>query len=91
MELGQTQQDNSSPEVNADDCCENQFELLQSETERNHNNLNLEAPSLIFVAAFTQVFILGQVVITANTYPTSITSPPLITQDYTILYQTFLI
>jgi len=77
--------------TDASECCQNQFELFHSETEQNLKVISLDAPQLIFISAFTQVFILGQSPILDTDSTSPLTFPPLIKQDYTVLYQSFLI
>ncbi|MEP0713931.1 MAG: hypothetical protein ABJC55_18600, partial [Algoriphagus sp.] len=81
----------SSKGIDPLECCQDQFEFFHQETERNLKNLSVDAPQLIFIAAFTQVFIFGVETLPAAYASSPSPSPPLIPQDYTVLYQSFLI
>tara|TARA_R110002020_G_scaffold191544_1_gene391338 strand:- start:454 stop:789 length:336 start_codon:yes stop_codon:yes gene_type:complete len=81
----------SERSIDAIDCCQNLYELLQSDVEQSHKAVQLSPVQLIFITAFSQVFIFGSEPIPANTYSLHLSSPPLIKQDFAILYQTFLI
>ena len=72
-------------------CCQNQFELLQSDVDQSLKIVHLDTGQFIFIAAFTQIFILGIEPFPAEFSFTPFSSPPLIHQDFNILYQTFLI
>ena len=51
---------------------------------------NVSAPQMIFIAAFTQAFLLDQVLVLMPVSISSFDPPPINPQDYTVLYQTFL-
>ena len=74
-----------------DQCCQNQFELIQLEVDQNLKVVNVSAPQMIFIAAFTQAFLLDQVLVLMPVSISSFDPPPINPQDYTVLYQTFLI
>ncbi len=77
--------------ANTNQCCQNQFELIQLEVDQSLTHVNVDAPQMIFIAAFTQSFLLAQVLILAPVNTFSFDPPPIHSQDYTVLYQTFLI
>jgi len=72
-------------------CCENQFELIQLEIDQNLNVVNVGAPQMIFIGAFTQAFLFVQDLILVPVTTCSFDPPPINSLDYTVLYQTFLI
>tara|TARA_R110002012_G_scaffold308286_1_gene514435 strand:+ start:9978 stop:10313 length:336 start_codon:yes stop_codon:yes gene_type:complete len=76
---------------NADECCQNSFELVHNDSDQNLKIVHLDAAQLIFVAAFTQVFIFGIDPVTSTEYSNVFISPPAIDKDYTVLFQSFLI
>ena len=83
--------EHSERSIDSTECCQNQFELLQNDVEQSQKDVQLTAAHLIFITAFSQSFIFGVVPAYSETFPRSLSSPPLIKQDFTILYQTFLI
>ena len=83
--------EHSERSIDSTECCQNQFELLQNDVEQSQKDVQLTAAHLIFITAFSQSFIFGVGPVPSETFPRSLSSPPLIKQDFTILYQTFLI
>ncbi len=77
--------------IDASDCCRNQFELVHNDSDQSLKVVKVHAAQLIFIASFTQVFILGQSPILDTVTTSSFLFPPLIPQDYTVLFQSFLI
>tara|TARA_R110002126_G_scaffold87143_1_gene209963 strand:+ start:8714 stop:9109 length:396 start_codon:yes stop_codon:yes gene_type:complete len=78
-------------EESKDQCCQNQFELIQLETDQTLKVSELSAPQIVFVAAFTQVFLLAEELVFIAVSTNSFDPPPIPSEDYTVLYQTFLI
>lgn len=74
-----------------DQCCENQFELIQLETDQTLKVIDISAPQLVFVGAFTHAFLLAEELVFISISTNSIDPPPIQPEDYTVLYQTFLI
>ncbi len=75
----------------ANECCQNQFELVQNDSDQNLKVVQIDAAQLIFVAAFTQLFIFGIDPVNSTEYSHVFISPPSIDKDYTVLFQSFLI
>lgn len=73
------------------ECCQNQFELVQNDSDQNLKVVQIDAAQLIFIAAFTQVFVFGIAPDTTSEQPTPHTIPPSIEKDLSILFQSFLI
>ena len=76
---------------NADECCQNSFELVHNDSDQNLKVIHLDAAQVIFVAAFTQTFIFGIDAVPTTEYSNVFISPPAIDKDYTVLFQSFLI
>ncbi|GEO23735.1 hypothetical protein CQA01_42690 [Cyclobacterium qasimii] len=72
-------------------CCQNLFELIQLEVDPKLSIANADAPQMVFIAAFTHAFLLGQALVLSPVTSFSFDPPPIHSQDYTVLYQTFLI
>ncbi|WP_157492751.1 HYC_CC_PP family protein [Echinicola pacifica] len=75
----------------ASDCCKNQFELMHSETDQNLKLISTYSPQLIFIAAFTAVFVFGRDTLSESIASPIFISPPPIWRDYTVLFQSFLL
>lgn len=73
------------------ECCQNQFELVQNESDQNLKVVQIDAAQLIFIAAFTQSFIFGIAPISSTEQPTPHITPPSIEKDFSVLFQSFLI
>tara|TARA_R110002072_G_scaffold214404_2_gene371562 strand:- start:16446 stop:16823 length:378 start_codon:yes stop_codon:yes gene_type:complete len=73
------------------ECCQNQFELVQNDSDQNLKVVQIDAAQHIFIAAFTQTFIFGIAPNTSTEHPTPHITPPSIEKDLSILFQSFLI
>jgi hypothetical protein len=82
-------EETATPE--AHDCCKNHITKIQTDENFAKASFDLKL-SKTFVATFVSVFILREVVITSTqkTFFADYNPPPL-EQDFTILYETFLI
>lgn len=75
----------------ANECCQNQFELVHNDGDQNLKAVNIDAAQLIFIAAFTQTFIFGIAPTTTSEQQFSFLIPPPMEKDFVILFQSFLI
>jgi len=75
----------------ANECCQNQFELVHNDGDQNLKVVQLDAGQLIFIAAFTQTFIFSIAPTTTSEYQFAFLTPPPIEKDFVILFESFLI
>lgn len=72
-------------------CCENQFEVIQTDVEQILKDFKFSSAELIFITAFTHSFILGKELLLTENSNFSSLNPPFFKQDFTVLFQSFLI
>ncbi|PZX52479.1 hypothetical protein LV84_03486 [Algoriphagus ratkowskyi] len=88
------QQSSTSEHVDfkfANECCQNQFELVHNDADQNLKIVKIGAAHHIFIAAFTQTFIFGIAPTTSSEQQFSFFIPPPTEKDFVILFQSFLI
>jgi hypothetical protein len=81
----------SEDTISVEECCENQFELLQNDSESQLKIQSISSPQFIFLEAFTNAFVFTKEIISNDFASNSPFAPPLIPQDFIVLYETFLI